>query len=107
MTIEATVLVPVDMIAKRITVIRNQRVILDSDLAKLYGVSTKVFNQAVKRNQGRFDADFMFQLTAEEYATLRSQIVTLKEGKTPVDTGRRKGEICPNVRSPHRCCIAW
>ncbi len=54
---------------------------LDSDLAKLYGVSTRVLNQAVKRNKARFPMDFMFQLTAEEATSLRSQIVTLKAGR--------------------------
>lgn len=50
---------------------------LDSDLAELYGVETKVLNQAVKRNLGRFPDDFMFELTRTEYHSLRSQIVTL------------------------------
>ena len=56
--------------------IRNQKVILDADLAELYGVPTKVFNQAVKRNAGRFPEDFIFQLTAPEWVNLKSQIVT-------------------------------
>jgi len=51
---------------------------LDSDLAELYGVETKVLNQAVKRNRSRFPEDFMFQLDEEEYTILRSQIVTAK-----------------------------
>lgn len=59
-----------------ICVIRNQRVILDADLARLYGVTTKAFNQAVKRNAERFPEDFAFQLTASEMAHLRSQTVT-------------------------------
>ena len=62
-----------------IHIIRDQQVMLDSDLAKLYGVETKVLNQAVKRNIQRFPEDFMFQLTKEE--SLRSQIVTLNEGR--------------------------
>jgi len=53
---------------------------LDRDLAKLYEVETKVFNQAVKRNISRFPSDFMFQLTKEEYESLRSQIVTSSWG---------------------------
>jgi len=53
----------------------------DSDLAKLYGVTTKVLNQAVKRGRARFPVDFMFQLTADEAASLRSQTVTLKPGR--------------------------
>jgi ORF6N domain len=56
-------------------------VILDRDLAALYGVPTKVFNQAVRRNRDRFPDDFMFQLSAEEASALRSQIVTLDEGR--------------------------
>ena len=59
-----------------ILLIRGQRVILDTDLAPLYGVLTKVLNQAVKRNPDRFPDDFMFQLTTEEVASLRSQLVT-------------------------------
>jgi hypothetical protein len=54
---------------------------LDSDLAELYGISTKVLNQAVKRNTRRFPADFMFQLNSGEYEALRSQFVTLKQGR--------------------------
>lgn len=56
--------------------LRGQKVILDADLAELYGVPTKVFNQAVKRNADRFPKDFMFQLTALEWNNLKSQIVT-------------------------------
>ncbi len=56
--------------------IRGQKVMLDSDLAKLYQVETKVLNQAVKRNIKRFPPDFMFQLTAEEVLNNRSQFVT-------------------------------
>ena len=57
-------------------VIRGQQVMLDSDLAALYQVETKVFNQAVSRNIERFPENFRFQLTAEEYTSLRSQVVT-------------------------------
>jgi hypothetical protein len=64
-----------ETVVGRIYTVRNLRVILDSDLAELYGVPTRVFNQAVKRNKERFPADFMFQLTEDEYASLRSQIV--------------------------------
>ena len=56
--------------------LREQRVMLDADLAELYGVQTKVLVQAVKRNRSRFPEDFMFQLSAEEFAALRSQFVT-------------------------------
>jgi len=61
-----------------IRTIRDQKVILDADLAEIYGVQTKVLNQAIKRNADRFPADFMFQLSAEESLSLRSQIVTLE-----------------------------
>ena len=69
--------------------LRNQKVILDADLAELYGVPTKVFNQAVKRNVDRFPEDFIFQLTVQEWSSLKSQIVTSsleapqKEGGAP------------------------
>jgi len=63
-------------IKSRIYTIRNKEVMLDEDLAKLYEVDTKVFNQAVKRNIERFPDDFRFQLTEKEYENLRSQFVT-------------------------------
>ena len=72
---------PLAEIVGRILVIHGQRVMLDADLARLYGVSTKAFNQAVRRNRGRFPADFLIELTNHEVARLRSQIVTLKTGR--------------------------
>lgn len=69
--------VPATMIERRIFAMRGHTVMLDSDLAKLYGVTTAAFNQAVKRNSDRFPTDFMFQLTAEEIQSLRSQYVIL------------------------------
>ena len=68
-------------IAQRIFEIRGQRVMLDTDLAALYGVQTKRLNEAVRRNLARFPDDFMFQLTKEEADSLRSQIATLKAGR--------------------------
>jgi hypothetical protein len=83
-----------------IFVVRNQRVILDADLARLYGVTTKVFNQAVKRNVSRFPKDFAFQLTTAEVANLRSQTVTSnretledyedRENRSQIVTGSQK-----------------
>jgi phage regulator Rha-like protein len=73
--------VPVQLIERRIYLIRGQKVMLDSELAELYGVSTKVFNQAVKRNRDRFPRDFMFQATLAEANSLRSQIVTSNQGR--------------------------
>ena len=69
-------LTPVERIERSIVLIRGQQVMLDSDLAALYQVNTKVLIQAVKRNRDRFPPDFMFQLTKKEFGNLRSQIVT-------------------------------
>lgn len=74
--------IPIRRIAEKIYLTRDTKVMLDADLANLYGVSTKALNQAVRRNAGRFPEDFMFQLTwAEAKEFLRSQIVTLKRGQ--------------------------
>jgi len=69
-------LIPVKRIEKAILLVRGQKVMLDADLAALYGVETRVLVQAVKRNIDRFPEDFMFQLSQEEFAVLRSQSVT-------------------------------
>lgn len=74
-------LLPLESITHRILMLRGQKVLLDSDLAALYDVPTKRFNEQVKRNLERFPADFMFQLTEEEWESLRSQIATLKPGR--------------------------
>jgi hypothetical protein len=73
-------LVLADHIASAILLLRGDKVMLDRDLAELYGVEVKVLNQAVKRNIERFPADFMFQLTPEETRILRSQIMTSSWG---------------------------
>ena len=78
--------VPVESIASSIVVIRGQKVILDSDLARLYGVDTKRLNEQARRNAERFPEDFRFQVTAEEFADLRSQNATSSGGHG----GRRK-----------------
>jgi hypothetical protein len=65
-----------DISAPRIFEIRGEKVVLDRDVARLFGVETKVFNQQVKRNGDKFGTDFAFRLTEEEFADLRSQIVT-------------------------------
>ena len=67
-------------LAGRILVIRGQRVLLDSDLAELYEVETKRFNEQVRRNAKRFPPDFMFTLTQDEFESLRSQIATSNRG---------------------------
>lgn len=68
--------VPVEIVERRIYLIRGQKVMLDADLATLYQVPTRVLNQAVRRKHNRFPEDFMFQLTPQEAELLRSQIVT-------------------------------
>ena len=73
-------LIPVESIERSILLIRHHKVMLDSDLAELYGVTTKRLNEQVKRNRARFPEDFMFQLTASEAEILRSQIATSKKG---------------------------
>jgi hypothetical protein len=69
-------IVPLEKIEKNIYLIRGQKVMLDRDLAELYGIETKVLKQAVRRNLDRFPSDFMFELTGKEFTILRSQIVT-------------------------------
>jgi hypothetical protein len=71
-------------ITQSIVVLRGQRVLLDSDLAGLYGIETRRLNEQVRRNRSRFPADFVFELTAQEFANLKSQIATSNWG------GRRK-----------------
>ncbi len=73
--------IPVEVVIGKILLIRNQKVMLDADLAKLYKVTTKRLNEQVKRNIKRFPSDFMLQLTKGEPASLRSQIATLKRGQ--------------------------
>jgi len=97
-----------DALNSRILTIRGQRVILDADLAKLYGVSTKRFNEAFKRNRRRFPADFTFQLSAQEFTALRSQFATLK----PADAaGSMWSQIATTSkargRGQHRKYLPW
>lgn len=79
-----TDLIPDELIVNKILEFRSVKVMIDSDLAQMYGVETKVLNQAVKRNLKRFPEDFMFQLNEDEFANLKSQFVTSSWG------GRRK-----------------
>jgi phage regulator Rha-like protein len=79
-------IIPVERIASRIYLIRGEKIMLDSDLAELYGVATSALNQQVKRNVGRFPSDFSFQLTEEEHEFLISQFVISNAGRG----GRRK-----------------
>ncbi|CAN5126461.1 ORF6N domain-containing protein [soil metagenome] len=70
-----------DLLAHKIYFIRGQKVMLDRDLAELYGVETKALKQAIKRNRERFPSDFMFEMTVEEFANWRTQFVTSNSDK--------------------------
>ena len=74
-------IIPIEKIVNKIYIFRGVKVMLDRDLAELYGVETKVLNQAVKRNIERFPLDFMFQLDKEEFQNWRSQFVTSNSDK--------------------------
>jgi phosphoenolpyruvate-protein kinase (PTS system EI component) len=76
-----TIPVVVEQISRSILILRGQRIILDRELAVIYGATTKRLNEQVKRNRDRFPEDFMFQLTAEEAESSRSQFATLKNGR--------------------------
>jgi ORF6N domain len=91
------VLVPAEDIARAILVLRGRRVMLDADLAALYGVSTKRLNEQIQRNLDRFPSDFMFRLSGEEYAGLRSQIATSNR----ISSGRGGRRYPPNAFTEH------
>lgn len=85
-------------VERAIRIIRGDKVILDEDLAELYGVETKKLIQAVKRNIDRFPADFMFQLTNQEFKDLRSQFVTSSQWggrRTPPYAFSEQGVVAP------------
>jgi len=73
-------LVPIELIKSKSVVLREEKVMIDRDLAELYSVATKQLKQAVRRNLHRFPSDFMFELTREEYNFLRSQFGTFESG---------------------------
>jgi hypothetical protein len=90
-----------------ILTIRGQKVVLDMELARIYGVTTKVFNQAVKRNRRKFPLDFMFRLTVEEYEDLRSQFAT--SNRSQIVTGSQKHRnprYVPYVFTEHSAVMA-
>ena len=98
-------LVPAARIERAILLVRGEKVMLDQDLADLYGVETRVLVQAVKRNIGRFPSDFMFQLSGDEFADLRSQIVTsswahgvLRRTRSPSRASRCSPASCAALR---------
>jgi hypothetical protein len=81
-----TNIVPIERVANKIYAIRDTRVMLDRDLAELYGVETRALKQAVRRNIKRFPEDFMFELSKEEFINWRSQFVTSNRDKMGYDT---------------------
>ena len=81
-------LIPVEMIEKKILMIRGEKVMLDADLAEIYGVTTKRLNEQVKRNADRFPADFAFQLTFEEWESLKA--LTNESNRSQFATGTQK-----------------
>jgi hypothetical protein len=93
----------VESISLSIATLRGQRVIVDSDLAALYGVETKRLNEQVKRNEARFPADFMFQLTPEEADSLRSQFATLNKASSGRGQHRK---YSPYVFTEHGAIMA-
>ena len=95
---------PLELVTQRIVVLRGQRVIVDSQLAALYGVQTKRLNEALKRNAQRFPPDFMFELTQQEFASLRSQFATSSwDGAHAGHGGRR---YLPRVFTEHGALMA-
>ena len=99
----STHLLAPEAISLRIATVRGQRVILDSDLAALYEVETKRFNEAVRRNLVKFPADFMFQLSTDEWAALRSQSATLNT--TPGGRGQHR-KYLPYAFTEHGAIMA-
>lgn len=95
----------VEQIKSQIFLIRGQKVMLDADLAELYGVPTKVLNQAIKRNSERFPVDFMFQLTAEEFADLKCQIGTSNLRSQIVTSNNPAGRGRRHTFSPYRATL--
>ena len=95
-----TALVPMERVERAILIIRGHRVMLDEDLAPLYGVSVKRLNEQVKRNAARFPADFAFLLTKEEHASLRSQSATIEAGR-----GKHR-KYLPRVFTEHGALMA-
>ena len=113
---DAAAIVPIQRVQSLILLIRDQKVILDADLAELYGVPTKRLNEQARRNIERFLADFMFQLTAEETERLRSQIATSNvqpARRSPVPAirfhrarrhyGSQRPQLAPGRPDQHLC----
>ena len=100
---EATTPIVTTRIARQILVVRGHKVMIDADLTALYGVTTKRFNEQVKRNLAHFPADFMFRLRDTEHSALRSQIATSIEGRC----GRRYPPAHRPARPAKKRCIGF
>jgi phage regulator Rha-like protein len=98
-TMNKTAMVLTERVGSKILIVRNQRVILDTDLAELYGVTVKRLNEQIKRNPKRFPPDFLFRLTRAEYGNLKSQNAT----STPSHGGRR---YLPHAFTEHGAIMA-
>ena len=94
-----SIVIPQERIISKIIFLRGQKVILDKDIAELYGVETGRLNQAVKRNIQRFPADFMFQLTQQEFSNLISQIVISRSESS----NRKAKQVMKNLQ-PFTSC---
>lgn len=100
-------LISLDRIELRIHVIRGERVLLDSDLAAIYGVETKMFTRAVRRNIERFPADFMFQLSSEEYEGMRRQFGAAYENAEDAgNASKRNIRYLPSAFTEHGALMA-
>lgn len=103
-------LIPSEVIERKIFMIRGQKVIIDSDLAELYDVTTKHLNQQIKRNISRFPQDFLFQLTERETASMRSQIVTASDPDAirsqNATASKRNVRYLPNAFTEHGVIMA-
>src|SRR6266545_4620909 len=104
---KALVTIPIERIEQTIFVVRGERVILDAELAKLYGVTAKRLNEQVRRNRERFPEDFMFQLTKEEFAELKSEI-DASNLRSQIATSRSHGgrRYLPHAFTEHGAIMA-
>ena len=102
-----TKFIPQEIIARQIFFIREQKVMLDNDLARLYGVETRALNQAVKRNPGKFPSDFMFRLKKKEFAFLLTQQSTVDPMRSQsVTASKRNVRYLPYVFTEHGALMA-
>jgi hypothetical protein len=97
---------PPPSVESLIVTLRGQKVILDADLARIYGVPTRSLNQAVKRNLGRFPLDFLFRATAEELDGMRSQIVIASNRSQTVTASKRNVRHLPYAFTEHGAIIS-